>query len=99
MQSLRNIRWFSSLGPPSIYKEFICTRFYDKENYPVLDNVTAINIKKCPLIPIDYSETMAVPITYLDKHDPDQFNIIGVEYWPYLSGKQIYKRILIKRKC
>ena len=81
---------------------------YNKTEYPKYDNYNAININKVKEIPMDYDGVMGVPITFMDKYNPEQFEIVGkmtttkidefnYEY-PYISGKKIYARILIKRK-
>ena len=49
---------------------------YTPEEYPLYDNYDAININKTSDIPEDYCEIMGVPITFLDKYNPDQFDII-----------------------
>jgi hypothetical protein len=51
---------------------------YNKKEYPKYDNYDAINIDKVIDIPIDYKDVMGVPITFLDKYNPDQFEIIGM---------------------
>ena len=48
---------------------------YTPEEYPKYDNYNAINVDKTADIPCDYFENMGVPITYLDKHNPEQFEI------------------------
>ena len=100
-------QWFTNLSPPPVLKrEYLCK--YEPEHYPLFDNFHAININKSIEIPVDYDGLMAVPITYLDKHEPERFEIIGVLNhgkdgdWdfckPLLNGKEVYKRIIIKRK-
>ena len=51
---------------------------YTTEEYPTYDNYNAINVNKTKDIPIDYKGFMGVPITFLDKYNPDQFEIIGL---------------------
>ena len=79
---------------------------YTPEEYPTYDNYDAIHITKVELIPIDYAGIMSVPITFLDKHNPEEFEIIG-EFnngsdnpfdlvKPKLDGKYVYKRIAIR---
>ena len=81
---------------------------FDPQKYPKYDNYDAINVDKTLEIPMDYEGAMGVPITFLDKYNPGQFEIIGQmvttkvdEFnfgYPYISGKKIYARILIKNK-
>lgn len=61
------------------------------------DNCDAIDVSRTKDIPKDYMDVMGVPITYMDKHCPDQFEIVGKLNNPIVGGKTIYKRILIKR--
>ncbi len=53
---------------------------YNKTEYPKYDNYNAINISKTKEIPVDYDGVMGVPITFLDKYNPDQFEILGCDY-------------------
>ena len=76
---------------------------YIPEEYPKYDNFDAIDVGKVAEIPADYAGSMGVPITYLDKHNPDQFEIIKFrkgndEKDLAINGKTPYFRILIKRK-
>jgi hypothetical protein len=81
---------------------------YTPEEYPRYDNYDAINVDKTVDIPCDYDGAMGVPVTFLDKYNPDQFEIIGigryVEDNPLygrrftIDGIEKYARILIKRK-
>lgn len=99
--------WLTSL-PVSKHKEdIICYEKYSPEKYPKYDNYDAINVNKYTSIPCDYNGVMGVPITFLDKYNPKQFEIIGQmvttkvdEYnygYPYIKGKKIYARILIRK--
>ena len=56
-----------------------------------------INVDRVKDIPCDYYGVMGVPITYLDKHDPAQFEILGMAR-PSVNGKKKYVRLLIRRK-
>ena len=51
---------------------------YNENDYKKYDNYDAINIDNVNDIPVDYYETIGVPITFLHKHNPDQFEIIGL---------------------
>ena len=55
----------------------ILFRNYNEEDYPTLDNYKAINVNKTADIPCDYFGVMAVPITFMDKYNPDQFEVVG----------------------
>ena len=53
----------------------------NEEKYPRYANYDAIEVSKVSDIPCDYFDEIGVPITYLDKHNPDQFEIIGASRW------------------
>jgi hypothetical protein len=82
---------------------------YSPEEYPTYDNYDAIEVSKTKDIPMDYAGAMGVPITFLDKYNPEQFEILGNlgSYAPdgyslssaiFINGRKIFKRILIKNK-
>ena len=72
-----NIRWFSNISdycpPPFEFK-----RQYREEDFRKFDNYDAIYIKKSEDIPVDYTGLMGVPITFIDKWNPNQFELIGL---------------------
>ena len=103
-----NIGWFTNLDIKKRHENLILYKNYSAEKYPKYDNYDAIEISKNADIPCDYFGVMGVPITFMDRHNPDQFEIIGVlnsgsgnEYnyaKAMLNGKQLYARILIRRR-
>ena len=107
-RSLGNICWFTNLDIQKRHEELTLYKRYNPKEYPLYDNYDAINVDKTADIPCDYDGVMGVPITYLDKHNPDQFEIIGLmastaidEYnfgYPYINGKKKYARILIRKR-
>lgn len=97
-----NIGWFTSFN---IYKnEYLeLTKEYDESEYPKYDNYNAINVDKTKDIPKDYYNIMGVPITFLDKHNQNQFEIVGFRKGDdgkdlRIGGKDKFSRVLIKRK-
>ena len=78
-----------------------------EDDYPRYDNYDAINVNKVADIPCDYDGVMGVPITFLDKYCPEQFEIVGGYNWSkdydgntwnaLVNGKYVYKRLLIRR--
>ena len=70
-------RWFTNLDIKKRYEELILWKKYTPEEYPKYDNYDAINVDKVADIPVDYEGVMGVPITFLDKYNPEQFEIIG----------------------
>lgn len=68
--------WYTNLDIRKRHEEFILYKKYDPEEYPEYDNYHAINIDKAVEIPKDYKGAMGVPITFIDKYNPDQFEIL-----------------------
>ena len=78
------------------------------KQYKKYDNYDAIDVPFTDAIPNDFDGKMGVPITFLDKFNPEQFEIIGIMAttkvagynfgYPYIDGKKIYARIIIRRK-
>lgn len=71
-----NIGWFTNLDVAKRHEKLILWKHYTPGEYPKYDNYDAINVDKVSEIPVDYNGVMGVPITYLDKHNPEQFDII-----------------------
>ena len=69
--------WFSTLPTPG-KKTLTLTKTYNKQDYPHYDNYDAIEVGKVANIPDDYYGVMGVPITFLDKYNPEQFEIVGM---------------------
>ena len=106
----RNVTWYTNLDIAKRHEDLILYKTYTPEEYPRYDNYDAIN--KTKDIPMDYKGAMGVPITFLDKYNPEQFEILGCSYsygrpegWDEsinmsgtINGKAIYKRLLIKNK-
>lgn len=75
---VKGVRWFTNLDYLQRHEELILYKKYDLEEYPKYDNYDAINVNKTADIPYDYDGAMGVPITFLDKYNPEQFEIIGL---------------------
>lgn len=73
---VKGIRWFTNLEYPQRYEDLILYKRYTPEAYLKYDNYDAINVDKTADIPEDYYEAMGVPITFLDKYNPNQFEIL-----------------------
>ncbi len=106
---MRSAKWFTNLEHKKRHEEIILYKRYSPEEYPKYDNYDAIEVSKTAEIPCDYDGDMGVPITFLDKHNPDQFEIVGLDrpimtkltgkvtcFW--LNGKEKYSRIVIRNK-
>lgn len=72
-----NKLWFTNLDHEKRHEKLILWKNYSPEEYPTYDNYDAIEVSKITDLPVDYDGVMGVPITYLDKHNPDQFEILG----------------------
>lgn len=72
-----NKMWYTNIKIKKRYEDLIIYRTYNPLDYPKYDNYNAINVDKVKDIPKDYYGVMGVPITFLDKHNPDQFEIVG----------------------
>lgn len=75
-----NICWFTNLDIKKRHEELILVKKYagHENEYPTYDNYDAIEVSKVANIPLDYDGVMGVPITFLDKYSPDQFEILGM---------------------
>ncbi len=76
----RNVTWGTNLDIKKRHEliDTIYTYEKHKDKYPKYDNYDAINVDKVAEIPMDYNGVMGVPITFLDKHNPKQFEIVGL---------------------
>ena len=76
MRSMGNICWFTNLDIAKRHENLILYKTYNEEEYPKYDNYDAINVNKVVDIPCDYNKYMGVPITFMDKYNPEQFKIV-----------------------
>lgn len=113
-RSMGNVCWFTNLDIQKRHESLILYKKYTPEEYPKYDNYNAININKVADIPFDYEGVMGVPITFMDKYNPEQFELLGIMNTgeinegirysntphgrPVINGKELYLRILIRRK-
>lgn len=110
MIRVSGVVWFTNLDHNKRHEEMDLICRYSPDLYPKYDNYDAIEVSTTANIPMDYEGVMGVPITFLDKYCPDQFEILGcnrgIEQDPngiygrsaYLNGKEVFKRIFIKLK-
>lgn len=85
-RSLGNACWFTNLDISKRHEDIILHKLYTNEEYPKYDNYDAIEVSKVADIPVDYHGAMGVPITFLDKYNPEQFEIIGITDRENISG-------------
>ncbi len=104
-----NICWFTNLDTEKRHEEMRFYKQYTPEEYPKYDNYDAIEVSKVTDIPYDYYGLMGVPITFLDKYNPSQFEILGLDRYTVpkeflvsgrvaINGEPKYARIIIRRK-
>jgi len=106
---VKGVRWFTNLEHGKRHEKMILYRDYTAQDYPHYDNYSAIEVSKTAEIPKDYPGAMGVPISFLDKYNPDQFEIVGLDR-PlmkektdrisrfYLNGKELYARLVIRKR-
>jgi hypothetical protein len=75
---VKGVRWFTNLDFRERHEDLVLYRTYTPEAYPKYDNYDAIEVSKTKEIPVDYDGAMGVPITFLDKYNPEQFEILGI---------------------
>ena len=111
---VKGVRWFTNIEDANCNLPLDLYKKYNPKDYPKYDNYNAINVDKVTDIPMDYDGVMGVPITFLDKYCPTQFEIVGLTSSSrectygqlignattraMIGGKKIYARILIRRK-
>lgn len=113
MIRVSGVQWFTNLDTKKRHEEIILYKTYNPEDYPTYKNYDAIEVGKTNEIPLDYDGVMGVPITFITKYNPDQFEIIDIN--PHFftiveqglpkpsqlkieGRKDPYARILIKNK-
>ena len=76
-RSMGNACWFTNLDISKRHEEMIFYKTYSPEEYPTYANYDAIEVGRTKDIPMDYDGEMGVPLTFLNKHNPDQFEIVS----------------------
>lgn len=111
---VNGVTWFTNIEHNKRNEELRLAKKYNPQDYPKYDNYDAIECSKVIDIPMDYNGVIGVPITFLYKYCPTQFEIVGItenaEYLkqlyipnqlkydrPYINGKRMYSRLLIKK--
>ena len=75
---VNGVRWFTNLDHNKRHEELVLYKTYSPDAYPTYDNYDAIEVSKVVDIPMDYTGVMGVPISFMDKYNPDQFDVIGL---------------------
>ena len=109
--SMGNVYWFTNLDNRKRHEDITLYKTYHKNesDYPTYDNYNAINVDKVADIPMDYKGHMGVPITFIDKYNPEQFEIVGIDRVLVeettgkvsrfrINNKEKYARVVIRNK-
>ena len=91
---VKGVRWLTNMDYPQRHEDLPLYKPYNPEEYPHYDNFDAIDVGKTSDIPCDYFDVMGVPITFIDKYNPDQFEIIGITKTWYGSAIKKYPKQL-----
>lgn len=95
---VKGVRWFTNLDHKRRHEPLILYKRYVPEEYPAYDNYKAINVDKTVEIPMDYEGVMGVPITFLDKYCPEQFEILDANDYRRTESVPCKAHGLIKDK-
>ena len=91
-RSMGNVCWYTNLDTTKRHEDLILYKTYSAEEYPKFDNYDAINVNKTSDIPLDYDGLMGVPITFFDKYNPEQFEVIdGIGRYSILNNEETKK--------
>ena len=99
-----NICWYTNLDTTQRHEKLTIFKNYSPEIYPKYDNYDGIEVSRVADIPCDYFGVIGVPITYMTRYNPDQFEIVDVKSSGLLltkkdgTVKSMYKRVLIRNK-
>ena len=92
MIRVSGVVWFTNIDTKKRHEDIILYKEYkkNKTDYPTYDNYNAINVDKVKDIPIDYDGVMGVPVTFMNKHNPEQFEILGITSGRHEFDKQAH---------
>lgn len=88
---VKGVRWWTNLDYKERHEKLPLYKTYNADEYPKYDNYDAINVDKTADIPMDYDGVMGVPITFMDKYNAEQFEILGITDRQNTSGLRIKK--------
>ena len=112
MIRVSGVVWYTNLDIDKRHEEMILVRRYagNEDAYPKYDNYDAIEVSRTQEIPCDYDGVMGVPITFMTKYNPDQFEILGCNRGvgqdpngiygrsSFIGGKETFKRLFIRNR-
>ena len=103
-----NIIWYTNVDHKKRHEPLFLYQLYDKTNFNKYENFEAVNVNNTKNIPVDFEGIMGVPISWIDKYCPEQFDIIGLGISnlglksgvkPYKKEHRYYRRNIQKRGC
>ena len=93
---VKGVRWYTNLDHKKRHEEYVFVRRYNPVDYPRLDNFDAILVEESVDVPEDFDGCLAVPSTFLDRYNPDQFEILGItKTWDGGATKKYPKQIQV----
>jgi hypothetical protein len=106
---VKGVRWFTNLDYKRRHEDILLYETYTPDKYPKYDNYDAISVDKVDSIPKDYKGLMKVPLTFMDKYNLCQFEIIGIDREVvkeatgrtsrfFLDGKELFARVVMRNK-
>ena len=109
MIRVSGVQWFTNMDVSKRHENIVLFKRYTPEEYPKYDDFDAIEVSKTSNIPMDYKGVMGVPITFLNKYNPQQFEIVGClgTYAPdgyslagaiHINGQKVFARIAIRNR-
>lgn len=103
LKTFGNINWYTNLNNNKRNEELVLDKTYNEIDYPKYDNYDAINVNRTANIPKDYDGCMGVPISFMTKCNPEQFEIVKFrkgddDKYLAVNGKTPFARIIIKAK-
>lgn len=87
---VKGVRWFTNMDVPGRHETIPLYKRYSPAEYPTYDNFSAIEVSKTVEIPADYDGVMGVPLTFIDKYNPSQFEILGITKTWFGMASKIY---------
>ena len=108
LKAFGNVCWFTNMSTTKRVEKLVLVKSYNPIDYPKYDSYDAIEVSRVTNIPKDYDGVMGVPITFIDKYNPEQFEILGDSRYHddsdvandinFINGKGLYRRVLIRRR-
>jgi len=92
MIRVSGVQWFTNMDTSKRHEELILYKTFNVDDYPKYDNFDAIEVSKTTEIPMDYAGVMGVPITFLERYNPDQFEIVGTSQSWFGAASKTYPR-------